>query len=156
MGNSEKEEQFQKAQNTVFRLLKFRLHSEKEICDKLKAKKLPVAVINKTIRHFKNLDLIDDRQFAQHWTASCLKRPFGINRIRLELKKKGINPDIIDEVIKTVTGQYDELEVVIQLAKYRASKYKNVDPQKVKQRVYAYLVRRGFKMNIIIKAIKNI
>ena len=156
MGNKEKEEYFSKARNTVFRLLKFRLRSEKEIHEKLKAKNLPVSVIKQTIQYFKDLDLINDRRFAKEWTSSRLKKPFGINRIRLELKMNGIDPAIIETTIKEAINKYEELEVVTRLARYRASKYKNIDPAKIRQRVYGYLLRRGFSMNVIIQAIKAI
>ena len=154
MGNKKKEDILFKTRNTVFRLLKFRLRSEKEILEKLKAKNLPVSVIRQTIHYFKDLDLIDDRRFAQEWTSSRLKKPFGINRIRLELKTKGIDPTIIETTIKEATDKYKELEVVTRLARHRASKYKNIDSKKIQQRVYGYLLRRGFSMNVIIKAIK--
>ena len=156
MGNTEREEHLSKARNTVFRLLKFRLYSEKKIREKLQAKNLSASVINQTISCFKDLDLINDRRFAREWTSSRLKKPLGVNRIRLELKKKGIDPAVIEAAAKKATGQYNELEVVTRLARYRASKYKNIAPEKIQQRVYGYLLRRGFSINIIIKAIKDL
>ena len=112
MSNKEKEELFSEARNTVFRLLKFRLRSEKEIYGKLKAKNLPASVIKQTIEYFKALDLIDDCHFAQAWTSSRLKKPFGINRIRLELKENGIDQEIIDETIKEKT---DKIRTVVSM-----------------------------------------
>ena len=152
----EMEERLRKAQTVVFRLLKFRLRSEKELREKLKAKKLPSPIIKQTIAYFKDLDLIDDRRFARQWTSSRLKKPLGINRIRMELKEKGISPAIIEGALKEVTDQYEESEVVIALAQYRASKYRTCDPEKTKQRVYGYLLRRGFSVNDSIKAIKTL
>lgn len=156
MGNKNKEELTCKARNAVFRLLKFRSRSEKEIHEKLKVKKLPDPVIKQTIAYFKDLDLINDHQFAKDWTSSRLKKPFGINRIRLELKKKGIDPTVIEATITDATDKYDEFEVVTRLARYRASKYKNIDPEKIQQRVYGYLLRRGFNLSVILKAIKTL
>ena len=150
------EERFRKAQQIVFRLLKFRLRSEKELQRKLKEKKLPGPIIKQTIQYFKDLELIDDHKFAQQWTSSRLKKPFGLNRIRLELKDKGIDVDIIDEALKSAENQYDELKIVTELAQYRASKHRNADPERIKRRIYGYLLRRGFSMNNIIKAIKTL
>ncbi len=150
----EKDERFRKAQTTVFRLLRFRLRSEKELREKLKAKKFPATVIGQTIEHFKDLELIDDHRFARQWTSSRLKRPFGINRIRLELREKGIHSAIIEKAIEETAENYEELDIVTELAQRRASKYKNCDPAKIKQRVYGYLLRRGFSISSINKAIK--
>jgi regulatory protein len=152
----EREEDYRRAQTIVYRLLKFRMRSERELHEKLDQKKIPGAVIQQTIQHFKDLKLVDDRLFAQQWIVSRLKKPFGLNRIRLELKDKGIDPEITEEALKETTGNYNELEIVTALAKYRASKYKESDPEKIQQRVYAYLLRRGFNMSTIIKALKTL
>jgi len=156
MDNKEKEERFLKARNSVFRLLNFRLRSEGELREKLAEKSLPIPVIEQTIQYFKDLGLVDDRVFAKQWTASRLKKPFGINRIRLELRKKGISAEIIQETLKEATGRYNELEIVTELANNRALKYKDCDPEKIQQRVYGYLSRRGFSTNTIIKAVKKL
>lgn len=152
----EKEEHLYKAQTICYRLLKFRLRSEEELQGKLKERKFPAPIIKQTIEYFKDLDLVDDRKFAQRWTTSRLKKPFGINRIRMELKAKGIGPTIIEEALREATDRYEESEVVTKLAQYRASKYKQADPEKTKQRVYGFLIRRGFSMSSIIKAIKTL
>ena len=152
----EMEEHFRKAQTTVYRLLKFRMRSEKELRDKLEQKKLPGAIIQQVIGHFKSLKLVDDRLFARQWISSRLKKPFGPNRIRLELKKKGIDPETAEDAFKEIAGHYNEADVVNALAKYRASKYNDTDPEKIRQRVYGYLLRRGFNMSTIMKAIKTL
>jgi len=155
--DSEKEEKlFCKARNSVFRLLKFRLRSEQELREKLAAKNLPDPIIEQTIQYFKDLDLVDDHAFARQWTASRLKRPFGLNRIRLELRKKGIDAEIIREALKEAAGDYKELDIVTKLANSRALKYKNIGREKAQQRVYGYLSRRGFSASAIIKAVKNL
>jgi regulatory protein len=156
LAREKNEERFRKAQQTVYRLLKFRLRSEKELQRKLSEKKLPRTIIKQTIRHFEDLQLINDRTFAQQWISSRLKKPFGINRIRLELREKGIAPNIVEEALNAKLENYDEFDVVLELAQYRASKYKNDDPQKTKQRIYGYLLRRGFSPSNIIKAINTL
>ncbi len=152
----ENEERFRKAKMIVFRLLKFRLRSEKELQRRLKEKKLPSSIIKQTIRHFKDCELIDDHTFAQQWISSRLKKPFGINRIRLELREKGVDRDLIEETLSEATSNYEELEIVTELARHRTSKYKSNDSEKTKQRIYGYLLRRGFSLNNIIKAIKTL
>jgi regulatory protein len=156
MAKTGKEELLLKAQNTVFRLLKFRLRSEYEIETKLETKKFPASVIKETIRYFKDLGLIDDTQFARMWVSSRLKRPFGTNRVRLELKQKGVDAQTTDTALREATAEYDESGIVAELARARASKYKNIDLQTKKQRVYGYLKRRGFSMSAIMKAIKTL
>lgn len=156
MDNKQKEGSFRKAKTIVDRHLKFRLRSEQELRDTLTTRNLPAPIIEQTIRHFKGLGLIDDRLFARQWTFSRLKKPFGLNRIRLELKKMGIDQKIIQDVTNETSQQYDELAIVTPLAQRRVQKYHDVEPEKIKQRIYGYLSRRGFNTDIILKAIKDI
>jgi len=138
------------------RLFKIRLRSEHELREKLKIRDYPPAIIDQTVQFFREMDLINDRRFARAWISSRLKRPFGLRRIRIELKKKEISADIIEDECTEASSGYEELEIVEDLAKHRATKYINLDPLKTKQRLYGYLQRRGFNTNTIIKAIKNI
>ena len=146
---------FIKAKSAVFRLLKIRSRSEQEVKDKLKQKGFDEHVIGQAIRYFKDLELIHDRQFAKGWIASRLNKPFGSHRIRLELKQKGIDDDIIDEELTKALESYSEEEVVLSLLKKRVVKYKNVPPLKLKQRLYNYLARRGFNAEVIYRSLKR-
>lgn len=156
MDKAEQEEGFNKARSIVYRLLNIRLRSEHELRAKLVSKKLPQSIVEQAIRHFRELDLVNDRQFARQWITSRLKKPFGFNRIRLELTEKGIPTTVIQEELDAASKDYDELATAAQLARHRAGKYRNIDPDKVRQRLYGYLQRRGFKTPTIVKVIKNI
>lgn len=145
-----------KAKDAVFRLLKIRLRSEKEIEDKLTRKNFPAKVIEETIRYFKNLTLIDDRPFAQNWIASRLKKPFGVRRIRLELKTKGIDPAILDKELQKATQEYSEFDSAKQLAQKQVSKYHGVPKEKIQRRIYEYLLRRGFSTATVMNIIKEL
>lgn len=156
MENEAETKELKKARDCVFRLFKIRLRSEQELVDKLKTKKFSQDTISATLRYFTDLDLIDDRTFAQKWIAYRLMRPFGGNRIRNELRQKGIDNLIIDEELKKALAEYPQEEIVLTLAKRQAAKYKNIDTLKIKQRVYSYLCRRGFNLDIINKTVKKI
>ena len=140
----------------VFRMLKLRLYSEKEIRDRLKKKQIEPQVIDDTVRYFKDLEFIDDRKFAKQWIVSRLMKPFGLSRIQFELKVKGIDDDVIAEEFAAAGKNFLEDEVVLKLAQKRASVYHRIPKEKVKQRVYGYLVRRGFGSYAIGKAIREI
>ena len=114
--NTKTEEHLNKARQIVYQLLKFRLRSEQELRNKLNQRKLPGPIAEQTIRYFKEIDLVDDNVFARQWISSRLKKPFGLNRIRLELKQKGIDSEIINGALKDTAAHYDELEVVTELA----------------------------------------
>ncbi len=146
----------QRARNSAYKLLEFRNRSEKELRDKLKEKKFSCQIIDETITYLKKYDLIDDNLFTKQWIHFRLNKPFGIHRIRFELKMKGIKESIIKKHLDEAMQEYQELEVVQELAQKRAKKYKGIEEQKIRQRVYGYLSRRGFSSNSISKALKEL
>jgi len=156
MENAKQEKDFNKAKTAGYRLLTFRPRSEHELREQFTSRKLPNPVIEQTIQYFKDTNLIDDRQFARQWTFSRLKKPFGLNRIRIELEKKGINTIVIEEVLAESSKNYNELDIVTDLARHRAIKYKDITAEKSRQRLYGYLQRRGFNTNIILKVINTL
>ena len=157
MGMEIDKDSLSKARTAVFRLLKIRIRSEQEIAERLKTKKFDSSIIKETIRYFKDIELINDRIFAQSWIRSRLNKPFGLGRIKNELKAKGISEDILQEELEKIKADdYQESEIVLKVAQRRASIYRNVDPLKLKQRLFGYLARRGFSSESIYKALKKI
>lgn len=144
-----------KAKSTVFRLFRFRPRSEQEIVAKLKGKHVSAETITKILVHFRKLDYIDDRRFAKMWTTSRLLRA-GVNRIRMELRQKGIADDIIQETIGSIPEDYSELETTLTVARKQIRKYAKLDPLKQKRRLFEYLVRRGFRQSTAQKALRQL
>jgi regulatory protein len=139
----------EKAKEYAFLLLKFRLRSEKELAQRLKQKGFSAEVSQETVNFLKDRQFIDDRVFAKGWVASRLKRPFGLSRIRQELVQKGLAKAVIEETFARAKEDYDEGSIIRQLAEQRFSRLKSVEPVKTKQRVYAYLMRRGFSPDLV-------
>jgi len=138
----------EKARAYAFLLLKFRLRSGNELKAKLKQKGFSEELAGATVSFLKNKELIDDRVFARGWILSRLKRRFGLRRIEQELLQKGVDKEIIKNSLSQVKEDYNESQIVSQLARQRFSKLKSIEPLKAKARVYAYLIRRGFASDI--------
>lgn len=148
--------EIKRAKDYAFRLLKFRPRAEGELILRLKKKKFSQEIINQIISYLKEKKFIDDEDFAKSWVESRIRIPLGINRLKVELKAKGINQDIISRVLENAKQQYDQSEVVNQLAKEKFSRLKNLDSNKAKRRIYAYLLRRGFPRDMVIDTINQL
>ncbi|MBI3617457.1 MAG: regulatory protein RecX [Candidatus Omnitrophica bacterium] len=144
------------AKKYIYRLLKIRFRSEKEVRDKLRKKGFSEPTADEAVGYFKAVGLVDDRQFTRKWIASRLNKPFGIHRIRFELKEKGIAPELMKEDLEQAMSEYSEMDVAVRLAKHQALKHRDIPREKVKQRVYGYLLRRGFNPAIVMKAVQGI
>ena len=89
---------------------------------------------------------LDDKRFAEWYVENrFVKKGISQKRLKMELMKKGIARDVIDEVIG---GRDDEEELRKMIDKKRA-KY---TPEKL----IAYLVRQGFPYDLVRKLVDEI
>lgn len=144
------------AKRIVFRFLKFRPRSEKEVVDKLADKGFTPGTIDPAMEFFRTKKFLDDQMFARGWITSRLKKPFGMTRIRRELKQKGISDEIINQETPLALLEYDEVAAAAELAKHRLAKYKGIDKLKAKRRIYEYLIRRGFGFNTVARVVNQL
>ncbi|MFA5004558.1 MAG: regulatory protein RecX [Candidatus Omnitrophota bacterium] len=146
----------EKAREYAFLLLKFRLRSAKELEQRLKQKGFSEGVSCETVKFLKDKEFIDDRVFARGWVSSRLKRPFGLRRIKQELIQKGIGKEVIENAVSWAKEDYHEALVVKQLAEQRFAKSKGIEAFRAKQRIYAYLIRRGFSPDLVSDAVRKL
>lgn len=153
-----RDKDFVRGSNYVRGLLRLRPRSEKEIRDKLKVKKYESKALEELVAYFKNLNYINDREFAKAWLESRLRKPLGFKAIRAELIQKGVDSEIIEELLSQKSRNFNEAMVVQELAEKRFNKLrgKQDSAEKIKDKLYGYLLRRGFSNDIIIGVIGNL
>jgi len=132
-----------KARNYAFRLFKFRPRAEKELIRRLRERKFIQPVINKIISEFKDQALIDDTRFVQDWTEVRRKKGFSWERIKFELKQKGIEEELLED---SVCSGDEDYFFALEVAKKQKSLImkKGVDVNKIKQRLFNFMIHRGF------------
>ncbi len=145
------------AKNCCYRLLEFRPRSEREIRERLRKKDFPEDIISESIEQLKKLNYINDQEFAFSWIKDRIVRPFGLKRIAFQLKQKGIAQEIIEQAINKIKEDYCETEVIEKIAQDKFKKLATkTDPLKTKQRVYSFLLRRGFPPDIVLEVLNNL
>jgi SOS response regulatory protein OraA/RecX len=91
--------------------------------------------------------VINDEYFAERFTEMKLRaKKYSMNRIRAELKKKGVS----DRIIKDIPQLKDTDEELDAIRKY-ISKNISLPQEKLIQR----LLMRGFKYDVVRKALGN-
>ena len=118
-----------------------RPHSEKECRDylykKIFEKKLDKIYIDRIIERLKAKKYLDDYKFAEYYVENrFVKKGVSMKRLKMELLKKGVHSEIIEEVL-TDSERNDREEILKIIAKKRA---KYPDDEKLIQ----YLCRQGF------------
>lgn len=137
------------------RLLKIRLRSQFELEQKLKRKKYLPEEIESAIKKLKKVNLIDDKRFAYAFVHDReILNPRGKRLLALELRQKGIASEIIEEVL-SFDDQY-ELELACQALNRKKRSYQDLDGFKRKQKLLAFLSRRGFSYGISKEAIERL
>lgn len=155
MDHPEVKKDLRQAKIIVLRFLKYRLRSEWEIREKLKAKEFSDDVIRATVESFQKISLIDDRLFARGWIRSRLNKPFGITRIRRELTQKKVAADIINDELSQAREDYQETEALRALAQRRMKQYRDLAKPQKQRRLFFYLTRRGFPFESVQKIVKE-
>ena len=138
-------DQQERAYQRTKRWLVLRPRSEAEIQLRLKRRKVAEDDRQSVVDRLRDEGLVDDRAFAEAWIENRMAfRPRGTFALRSELRAKGVSRDIIDS---TLEG-FDEEGAAEAAAAIGARKFSHLSPEVFRQRLGAYLSRRGFSYSI--------
>lgn len=143
-----------RAKERLLYALDRRLHSEKELREKLK-RDYPPCVIDSAIERIKALGLINDKAFAEQFTQyRYTAQKKGEYAIRQELILKGVAKEIIDEVL---SAYFEDSDLEMNGAMRVLEKYKNeLDSPNGKRRALCALSRKGYSYSTAKKAIEKL
>lgn len=121
-------------------LISRRLRSEREIRDYAFRKQWTKSNTERVIERLKARGYLDDRRFAELFFSSRHQSGrYSLKRIRLDLVKKGISSDIIDELCRA----NGDSAALLKLINKRINKYDD------ENKLIAYLARNGFRYDDI-------
>jgi regulatory protein len=148
---------FDKYYNLSLRYLSYRPRSEKEISDYLKKKadrypNLTEEIIVQIVEKLKSYEFIDDSKFAKFWIEQRSKyknKPARV--IRFELLQKGIDRELVDDLLEEIDTKSFDLENAKKLAERKWEFYRNLEPKKRREKVMNYLLRKGFSYDLVKK-----
>ncbi len=127
-----------------------RQHSTKELRDYLRRKKVDSELGEVIISDFLKRSYIDDYSFAKHWVEGRRSsRSSSQRKLQLELRQKGINAEIIKQVLED--GSVSDAAALVELIakKGQLPRYRD-DPQKFMR----YLAGKGFSYDDIKSALE--
>ncbi|MFQ3599028.1 MAG: RecX family transcriptional regulator [Chloroherpetonaceae bacterium] len=140
---------YDEAKTAAFTMLARRIHSEKEVRNKLHKKKFPPETIEKVIVRLYEMNLLNDAQFAGALVRDKLKRtPIGKSALKSKLFQKGIAKETIDDVLNETDLNSEALCTKAAERKLKTLQ-KEPDARKRKQKLSQFLMRRGFDWETI-------
>jgi regulatory protein len=147
-----------KLKDSAFRLLGMRHHSKYEIAQKLIRKGFERQGVETILNELVEKGFLNDTEFAKaYFTERQNKKRVGINKIRAELIKKGIDKKIIEDLLAVEDSSISE-ETAFELAskKLKSLIHKESDARKIKQKISASLFSKGFDFDLIRKTIDKL
>ncbi len=129
------------AKSAALRLLTVRDRSVQEMKERLE-RNYTKEEVAETVDYLVEIGYLDDLRYARnHVDYRNRNRPTGNYLLRLELGKKGISDQIIDQVINAPEIEY---ELALTVAEQRLGSLERVDALARVRRLYGLLQRRGF------------
>ncbi len=99
---------------------------------------------------------VDDRRYAERFAESALAsgRYYG-PRLRMEMRRRGLEPELVDEALGRVLGEYDETEEVRAIVDRRFGGFSfSTASDREKRRTIGFLQRRGLSISAIMRALR--
>lgn len=132
----------------------YRIRTTSEVDKHLRKKGIEPQVINRVIERLEEHGQLNDENFAQMWIENRNEfRPRSHRLLVYELRSKGINEEIIQNIIERTTPE-DELAYLA--AKKRIRRYEHLDWQDFQRKLGSYLARRGFSYATIKPVVSQI
>lgn len=126
----------------AMRLLERGDRTEAELYRKLEQKGYPKEAVKEAVAYVKGFHYIDDFRYASGYVG----RQRGVKgpaRLKMELLQKGVDRETVDRVLEKSREETDAREAVRTLVE-KKRRGKGALEKKEKQRLYAFLLRRGF------------
>lgn len=143
-----KEDSFLKCKETALRIIERSYKSEKEMKEKLLEKGYELEEINRTMAFLIDYNFINNKAYAEMYVKDRLRNQ-GSKKIKYALLRKGIEENIIEEVIGNINNENEEL-VALELGKKKYTQLikKEGDPYKIKNKILMFLVGRGYEYSL--------
>lgn len=121
-------------------LISYRDHSRRELLDKLRKDYSPEAA-QAAVRRMEELGLIDDGRYARRLAADLLNiKHLSERGVRDKLREKGIDRDLIDEVVSEL--EFDERQQIREITERKYAR--SLSDEKGRRRAVSGLQRMGF------------
>lgn len=146
----------EKAYQYALRLLTARDYTETRLREKLRGRVFDEEDIEAALGRMVSEGWVDDRRYAERFAESALAsgRYYG-PRLRQEMRRRGLPPELVSEVLGRVLGEHDETEEVRAIIDRRFSGFSfSAASDRDKRRTVGFLQRRGFSISAIMRALR--
>jgi len=148
------EEALQQAVERAYNYLSYRQRSREEVRRYLRRKQTAPEIIDAALERLDRLELVNDHEFASFWAENREQySPRGARAIKNELRMKGVNREVVDELI---SDEKDE-EFALRAGRKKALSLlhnPSMDYMTFRTRLGSFLQRRGFNYEVVERTVK--
>jgi len=143
----------EKAYQRALNFLSYRVRTESEIRRNLNKHDTPEDVIEEVLERLRRNKLVNDFDFANTWVENRSEfRPRGRRALQSELRQKGVDQEIIEEVLQNL----NEDDLAYRAAKKNVRKYQRFEQPEFRKKLLGFLARRGFNYAIAAPVVEQI
>ncbi len=139
----------------ALKLITIKDRTEKELRDKLREKNFNENTIEEEIEFLSHYGYINDKRYAEHFTHDGINiKKWGKSRIRTELLRRGVDRDVIDNVIEDAFMDVEDDRLQVEMEK----RFVGADLSNMKERtrIFNFYMRRGFSAEEIKGAMNSL
>ncbi len=149
-------EERQAAIELAINYLSFRPRSQEEVRRHLRKKAIPDEVIAEVLVHLQERNYLNDKDFASFWVESRDQfNPRGSQALRSELRMKGVEREIVDEVV----DDEQDKELALRAGRKKANllmQTSGIVYTTFRTRLSGFLQRRGFSYEATAYAVRTL
>ncbi|MFG1923966.1 regulatory protein RecX [Cryptosporangium sp. NPDC048952] len=145
----------QVARNICLRLLTVQPRTRAELAAALAKRDVPAEAADAVLDRFGEVGLIDDAAFARAWVESRQRgRGLGRSALAGELRKKGVDREIVQEALETIDGDAD-LAAAQRLVAKKLPSTRGLPSDKRARRLVGMLARRGHPAGLAYRVVRE-
>jgi regulatory protein len=146
-----------RAKQQAYRLLAYRSQTSSELRDRLQRRGYTATIVDEVLRQLASDGYIDDRKVALDWARYRLQaKPLGRRRLAWELQRRGVPAESLEEVLREVYSEFDEVTLAEQAARKRLRSKELPRSARDRQRDARYLLNLGFDTDTVAAALAGL
>ena len=143
-----------RARKRTMHLLEKMDRTESQLRTKLKQGCYPDDVVDDAIDYVKGYHYVDDLRYAQNYVR-CHRDNKSRRMIQMQLQEKGVSREWIWQALEEEYEQEGEREQILKWIQKKGYSPRQADIRE-KQRMYRFLMRRGFSSNDILNVLEHL
>ncbi|MEW6093939.1 MAG: RecX family transcriptional regulator [Chloroflexota bacterium] len=134
--------------------LSYRPRSSQEVRQNLSKRGCDETLVEETVCRLQRAGLVNDQEFARLWVENrSTFRPRSKSALRMELRRKGLSDEIIQSVLDE---SVDDEALAFESARKQARRYAGLEWPEFRQKLGAFLARRGFSYSTLAPVVSEV